>query len=163
MAKKSVFIGLYLVFVLLGASIQAQSFSPRLILKEVNARRAQACSCGEQQMTAVPPLVWNERLARAAQKHADFLESRERFSHTGRRGSTVAQRVEAEGYQWMGVGENIAGGQEDEAEVVAGWMGSPGHCANIMNGEFTEMGVARSKKGSIWVQVLGRPAADSGK
>ena len=114
-------------------------------------------------MAAVPPLVWNERLARAAQKHADYLEKNKVFSHTGRRGSTVAQRVEAEGYHWMGVGENIAGGQENEAEVVVGWMGSPGHCANIMNGEFIEMGVARSKKGSIWVQVLGRPAAGSGK
>jgi uncharacterized protein YkwD len=64
------------------------------------------------------------------------------FSHTGSNGSTLAQRVNATGYAWSSLGENIAAGQTSVNSVVDGWIASPGHCANIMNPAFVEMGLA---------------------
>ena len=46
------------------------------------------------------------------------------------------------GYNWRASGENVASGQRDADAVVAAWLESPGHCANIMEPNFTEMGVA---------------------
>ena len=60
------------------------------------------------------------------------------------------------------VGENIAFGPESAEEAVAGWMASPGHCANIMDPRFREMGVAvaqgRKRGHFYWVQNLAEPA-----
>ena len=59
------------------------------------------------------------------------------------------------------VGENIAAGQGEPADVVAGWLASPGHCANIMSPDFAEMGAAYAlRPGSTraiwWTQTFGR-------
>ena len=64
----------------------------------------------------------------------------------------------------MNVAENIAAGQQTAAEVVAGWLASPGHCANIMGPNFVHMGVSyvvnpKSRIGIYWAQVFGRPRA----
>jgi uncharacterized protein YkwD len=79
------------------------------------------------------------------------------FEHTGHDGSSPAQRVEAAGYRYRVVGENIASGPQTPQEVVQGWMASPGHCQNIMDARFADMGVAytasRSGEARIyWVQ-----------
>ncbi len=67
------------------------------------------------------------------------------FSHDspgGPCGNDFVDRVEAAGYTgWMTLGENIAAGQTTPQEVVAGWMDSDGHCSNIMEPAFTEIGV----------------------
>jgi uncharacterized protein YkwD len=72
--------------------------------------------------------------------------------------------VRAAGYQEKLVGENIAYGPTTADEVVQGWLGSPGHCENIMNPQFAEMGIAyaagqASKRGLYWVQLLAAPRA----
>ena len=66
------------------------------------------------------------------------------------------------GYQEKLVGENIAYGPESVEEVVRGWLDSPGHCENIMDPRFAEMGIAYStgqisRHGLYWVQVLAEP------
>jgi uncharacterized protein YkwD len=65
------------------------------------------------------------------------------------------------GYRWSGIGENIASGQESVDQVMAGWLASPGHCANIMDRWFTEMGGAFAVAGgpgrAYWTQVFGTP------
>ena len=57
------------------------------------------------------------------------------------------------------VGENVATGQSTSEQVVAEWLDSPRHCANIMDGDFTEMGVAVASNagGVFWAQVFGAP------
>ena len=65
------------------------------------------------------------------------------------------------GYRWQRFGENIAAGQGRPEQVVAGWLASPGHCANIMAAEFADMGVGlRHRPASepvvYWTQLLGR-------
>ena len=60
------------------------------------------------------------------------------------------------------MGENIAYGPKSAEEVVQGWLSSPGHCENIMDPRFAEMGIAyapgrASRRGLYWVQVLADP------
>ena len=82
------------------------------------------------------------------------------FSHAGRDGRDVGARARSTGYDWRRVGENIASGQASAAEAVAGWLESPGHCANLMNPAFTEMGAAYAlregpRPAAYWTQVFG--------
>ena len=68
-------------------------------------------------------------------------------------GSNGGVRIERAGYDWATFGENIAMGYRTEKDVVADWLQSPGHCKNIMNRNFKEMGVARV--GNYWTQEFG--------
>jgi uncharacterized protein YkwD len=85
------------------------------------------------------------------------------FSHTSLDGRTLSQRADATGYLWTMLGENIAAGQIGVEAVVNAWMASPGHCANIMRPEFTEMGVAcvpgtsSDTYATYWTMELGKP------
>ena len=91
------------------------------------------------------------------------MASHDQFEHTGHDGSTPAQRVRRTGYAPRGVvGENIAVGAGTADEVMRGWLASPGHCANLMDRRFTEMGIgyvmdAASESGIYWTQVLASP------
>lgn len=132
------------------------------VLERVNEARAQARRCGDRDFKPVAPLRWNDVLANAALRHSQDMAHHNYFAHEGRDGRSVAERVKAEGYRWRRVGENIAAGQGSAQHVVQGWLSSPGHCANIMNGDFTEMGAAyiyepHSEAGIYWTQVLARP------
>jgi uncharacterized protein YkwD len=132
------------------------------VLQETNRARAQARRCGDQFFAAAPPLQPNAFLERAAQAHAADMAEHSYFSHTGRDGSQVGQRATRADYAWRRVGENLAAGQTTAAQAVQGWLDSPGHCANLMQAAYTEMGLAyevnlRSEGGIYWVQVLGTP------
>lgn len=135
----------------------------REILQEVNAARASARSCGNQAFPAAPPLAWNPALGNAALAHSRDMAMRRYFSHRAGDGSQAAERALRAGYSWRRVGENIAFGQRSPREAVEGWLDSPGHCANIMNRGFTEMGAAygvtpQRQTGIIyWTQVFGAP------
>ena len=135
----------------------------RTILDEVNAARASARSCGKQAFPAAPPLSWNPALGDAALAHSRDMATGRYFSHRGKDGSQAADRALRAGYTWRRVGENIAFGQRSPHEAVEGWLDSPGHCANIMNRDFTEMGAAygvtpERQSGVIyWTQVFGAP------
>src|SRR5919109_1185606 len=63
---------------------------------------------------------------------------------------------------WSAIGENIAAGYPTPEAVVAGWMSSPGHRANILSPNFTEIGIGLAqggKYGSYWTQDFGtRPS-----
>lgn len=131
------------------------------VLTLTNAARSAPRRCGEQAFPAAPPLRLNERLARAAAVHAQDMARHSFLEHKGSDGSAVADRVSRERYDWRSVGENIASGQTTPEEVVTGWLRSPGHCENIMESRFTEMGVAfavdgKSDAGVYWAQVFGR-------
>jgi uncharacterized protein YkwD len=75
------------------------------------------------------------------------------FSHTGLDGSNAGQRITLAGYTWAAYGENIAMGYSSEQAVMNGWLNSEGHCRNIMNGKFKEMGAGRD--GNYWTQDFG--------
>lgn len=130
------------------------------VLDLTNAARAQARTCGTTTYAATTPLTYNAALETAAQGHAADMAAKNYFSHTSQDGRTFSQRVTAAGYTWTRVAENIAAGQTTPESVVAGWLQSAGHCANIMNPALKELGVgyaytAGSTYGHYWVQDFG--------
>ena len=134
----------------------------RDVLARINTARSQARQCGGRRYAAAPALRWSEALAGIALGHSADMARHDYFDHRGRDGAEVAQRASRAGYRWQRIGENIAAGQGDDAQAVAGWVASPGHCANLMNPGFTEMGAAYAVDGAsrgkiYWTQVLGTP------
>lgn len=134
------------------------------MLAAVNAYRRKGATCGANgSFPAAPDLVWNAALTQAAVAHSDDMVAGNFFSHTGSNGSTVGTRVTAAGYAWRGVGENIAAGQGTVTAVVDGWMKSDGHCANLMNAAYRDIGVAcvagnaNTSYRTYWTQDFGTP------
>lgn len=73
------------------------------------------------------------------------MVKRRYFDHTTPSGRTFSDRLKAQGWRGSTAGENIAWGSGElgsPAEIVDGWMNSPGHRANILNPAFTRAGTA---------------------
>lgn len=124
-----------------------------VLLQLVNDARKKGCNCGSIYYSPTSVLTWNDQLEKAAYGHSQDMYQHKYFSHTGSNGSGSGERIADAGYNWRWYGENIAEGYPTEKEVVAGWLSSPGHCANIMNKNYKEMGVARV--GDYWTQDFG--------
>ena len=131
-------------------------------LARVNSYRAAGASCGAQgSFPPAPALAWNDALTQASLGHSDDMMALNFFSHTGSSGSSVGQRATAAGYVWSTVGENIAAGQTTVDIVMAGWLASPGHCANLMNARFRDIGLAcvsgtaSNSYRTYWTMTLG--------
>lgn len=119
------------------------------ILELVNSER------GSRGLTA---LTQNALLAAAADAHAGDMAANSFFSHTGSDGSSVSARATAAGYVWSSIGENIGQGDLTPQAMMNLWMNSDGHRANILNSDYTELGVGvNGSGGTLWVQVFGRP------
>ncbi|GGV87343.1 CAP domain-containing protein [Streptomyces massasporeus] len=131
-----------------GSGSQSGGGTEAQVLALVNKERA-AAGCS--------PVTANDRLTQAADDYSDVMASSGVMSHTGPDGSTMTTRVEAAGYQWSTLGENIARGQADAASVMKSWMNSPGHRANILNCSFKELGVGVhfGDGGPWWTQNFG--------
>ncbi len=112
----------------------------RRVLELTNAARAHSRRCGGTLFPAVQPLSLNGELERAALEHSQDMASHNYMDHTGRDGSSPADRITRTGYKWRLVGENLASGMMTPDEAVAGWLLSPHHCANLMTARFAEMG-----------------------
>jgi uncharacterized protein YkwD/stress response protein SCP2 len=120
------------------------------VVSLTNAERAGA---------GLAPLVTDARLTAAAQAHSADMVARDFYSHTTPEGREPWDRAAAAGATHRGIGENIACGQRTPAEVVQGWMNSPGHRANILKPEFTHIGIGYatgSRAGTYWTQLFGR-------
>jgi uncharacterized protein YkwD len=132
-------------------------------LQLVNDVRARGTHCGDELFGPVPPVTLSGTLANVALGHASDMAEKNYFEHVDPAGQSPADRVRAVGYSEKLVGENIAFGPKSVDEVVQGWLDSPGHCENIMDPRFAEMGLGlapgRAKHGLYWVQVLAEPRA----
>ena len=135
------------------------------LLQLINDSRAQA---------GVKPLGFDAELVNAAGKHSDWMVAQDVFSHTGENGSSAAGRMTAAGYTWTAAGENIAYiSGSGAATVDAGdvqqlhsmLMNSAGHRANLLNANFTEVGIGITQgdyngRPAIFVtEDFGRPTA----
>ncbi len=145
------------------AADEAQGVSAR-VLELVNEARSRSRRCGWKRFAAAPALMRSESLERAALAHARDMAGRSSLGHAGSDGSAPAERASRAGYRWRVVGENIASGQATPEQVVKEWVKSPDHCANLMDADFTEMGVAfatdpKSAGGIYWAQVFAAPRA----
>jgi uncharacterized protein YkwD len=115
----------------------------------------------DRREAGVPALRWSERLAAIARLHVADMVERNYFSHYSPEGAGPGERAAACGYRWTRIGENIAEGQPTSDQVAKYWIRSPEYRVNILNPDFTEMGVAyklNSDGRPLWVQAFGRPA-----
>ena len=127
-------------------------------LYRINLTRQKGCNCGIKYYAPAPPLTWNDKLQDAAEEHAKDMARQNYFDHTSKDGRSMQDRIITAGYKFKGyksfaIGENIAAGQQSIAEVMDGWFKSEGHCKNLMNPSFKEIGVAENHK--YWVQDFG--------
>ena len=111
----------------------------------------------ERKAAGLPELVPNAKLFQAARDHSANMAKLNRMSHI-LNGRTHADRAAAAGYAYTFLGENIAWNQRDAAQVLECWMRSAGHRANILNRNYTEIGigVAVNERGEhYWTQMFG--------
>ena len=112
----------------------------------------------ERARAGLPPLAVDPLLTTAAQAHSADMAARAFYSHTSPEGSRPWDRAAAAGCTRRSIGENIACGQRSPAEVVEGWMNSPGHRANILKPGFTHIGAGFAGGGpaaTYWTQLFG--------
>ena len=160
--KRLFFGGLSFVILLICISAAPQHINndrfKEEFLSRINKIRAKGCNCGVTYFPPAPPLKWNDDLEFAARGHALDMSERHYFSHTSMNGRSMSDRALDAGYGFKGyktyaVGENIAQGQMSIPEVMNGWLHSEGHCRNLMNPAFKEVGVAEIDH--YWVQDFG--------
>lgn len=111
-------------------------------------------------------VTMDARLRAAAQGHSADMALNDFVSHTGSDGSSPWDRIHAQGYWYSTAGENIAAGYSSPDSVVADWMESDGHRANILNCAFVHIGVGyyylQNDTGNVnyhryWTQVFAAP------
>jgi uncharacterized protein YkwD len=148
------------VFLLTAADAESVS---RQILGLVNEARAAGRRCGGRYFAPAAPLTLDPRLTRAALAHSQEMARYGEFTHRGHDGSTPVLRVARTGYGgYRVIGENIAAGAMTPVEVTRGWLASPAHCENIMDGRFNQIGIAYaanldSAAGMYWTQDFAAP------
>ncbi|MEU6488739.1 sigma-70 family RNA polymerase sigma factor [Streptomyces sp. NPDC046887] len=121
-----------------------------LLVDEVNTLRAE-CGC--------PGLRTDPRLTEIAQRQAEEMAARGYVTNTDAAGRDTGERVRAAGYLWSAVGETLAHGQDDPAEVAAMWRDSAEGGTTVQECGFVHVGVgvADSPSGPYWTQVLATP------
>jgi uncharacterized protein YkwD len=95
----------------------------------------------QRQQHGCAALEFSVQLTAAASVHSQDMALHDLFGHTGSNGSTMISRVVATGYSYAQLAENLAAGPSTAEDVVAGWMNSPGHRANILNCDLHQLGV----------------------
>jgi len=145
-------------------------------LDAINAARAETQDCGSAGVfDPAPDLRWDDRLGNAAWEHSDDMAQSNTFAHDGSgtasdrtaqeeglgRGSHFTERIRHQGYtDYRAIGENIAAGAASAQDVIAMWLQSDQHCANLMNPNFSDTGMALVEKshtddGTYWSLELG--------
>ena len=109
------------------------------------------------------PVQLSPELNEAALVHTQRQAADGQIYHQDPRdGSGPGDRISRTGYRFSTWGENVAAGYPTPAAVMSAWMNSPGHCRNILNPAFTEMGVGFVTGGArynqFWTQVFARPS-----
>ncbi len=131
------------------------------ILAETNKRRAAGADCRTKgKFGPAGPLTMHPLLTLAARKHSKDMATKNYFAHDNLAGQSPFDRMKAEGYKGTTMGENIAAGNSTVAKTMDQWMNSDGHCANIMNPKYTQLGVgyfytSTSKYKHYWTQNFG--------
>lgn len=116
------------------------------VLQLVNQERAKA---------GLAALTMDEKVSKAALVRAKETEIS--FSHTRPDGSSFSTALKEQGVSFRGAGENIAWGQRTPEEVMNGWMNSSGHRANILNENYTTIGIGyyqNSNGTGYWTQLF---------
>jgi uncharacterized protein YkwD len=136
--------------------------TPAIAASDKLLRKAVVCLINVQRANHhLPRLHGNPRLDRSAQRWTNAMVARRDFTH----GSNFSARITAVGFVWSAAAENIATGYPTAAAVVRGWMGSTGHCQNILGPMYLDVGTGISRHpvrgyasgAATWTQDFGLP------
>lgn len=123
-------------------NIDNQSFEQQVVTL-VNEQRA---------ANGLAPLTLNAALSNVARAKSQDMHDNNYFSHTSPTYGSPFDMMKAAGISYRTAGENIAMGYGTPQAVMNGWMNSPGHRANILNANYTQIGVGYVADGNYWTQ-----------
>jgi uncharacterized YkwD family protein len=106
----------------------------------------------ERAKYGLPPLKVDLALSKVAHEKSRDMAVNHYFSHNSPTYGSPFEMMRKFGISYTAAGENIAKGQRTPQEVVAAWMNSAGHRANILNKNYTHIGVGFEENGYIWTQ-----------
>jgi len=115
------------------------------VIRLVNVERAKA---------GLSSLKYDWELARVAEYKSQDMHDKKYFSHTSPTYGSPFTMLKNFGISYKSAGENIAMGQRSAQEVVKAWMNSEGHRANILNKNYTHIGIGYVKDGHYWTQMF---------
>ncbi|MGL4630862.1 MAG: CAP domain-containing protein [Leadbetterella sp.] len=122
-------------------------------LKLVNELRTKGTTCGSKVMPPVAELVLSEKLNEVALAHSKDMHVKKYFAHKNLEGKSHRDRIRAAGYQDVTSAENIYESSLADAEwAVGAWKISQGHCQNMMDPSYKEMGIGNYE--SYWTQLF---------
>jgi len=108
----------------------------------------------EREKQGLQDLKIDEELSKVAKDKSTDMNSKGYFSHTSPTYGSPFDMMKQYGIDYQTAGENIAKGQSSPEEVVDAWMHSEGHRANILNENFTHIGVGYEEAGNHWTQMF---------
>ena len=110
----------------------------------------------ERTSRGLQALKFNSKLSNVATLKSQDMIDKNYFDHTSPTYGSPFDMMKKFGISYTSAGENIAMGQETPQEVMNSWMNSPGHRKNILNPNFTELGVGIASNGSslYWTQMF---------
>ncbi|KAG7390000.1 hypothetical protein PHYPSEUDO_008962 [Phytophthora pseudosyringae] len=123
------------------------------MLSQINGYRSQ---------NGLSVLTIDNRLVVAATLHSKDQANHCTMTHTGSNGSKLGDRVKAQGYNFAMTAENVAAGQTSVGQVMVSWWNSPGHRANMLSKDATNVGFAKAVNNgcdsyaTYWTQDYGR-------
>lgn len=106
----------------------------------------------ERTNNGLPAFEIHLDLSKVAREKSNDISINNYFAHNSPVYGSPFDMMRSFGIDYRTAGENIAQGQRTPAEVVNAWMNSPGHRANILNGDFTHIGVGYVESGNVWTQ-----------
>lgn len=115
------------------------------VVRLVNVERAKA---------GLPALKIDWELARVAEHKSEDMKNKRYFSHTSPTYGSPFNMIKSYGINYRSAGENIAQGQRSAQQVMTAWMNSSGHRANILNKNYTHIGVGYVADGHYWTQMF---------
>ena len=108
----------------------------------------------ERRKNGLSDLKADASLSNVARDKSKDMQTNNYFSHTSPTHGSPFDMMRDYGISYNTAGENIAMGQRSPEEVVQAWMNSEGHRKNILNGEFTHIGVGYVEEGNYWTQMF---------
>ncbi len=111
----------------------------------------------ERKKLGIPELIMDQTLSDIALSHSTDMAKRDYIDHTDPDGVGPFDRIDKASVSYVAAAENIASGFATAQKVLDSWLKSPKHSANILNAEFTKIGVgyyAGGTNGTYWTVVL---------
>jgi uncharacterized protein YkwD len=140
----------------LGASPSAQEKSKFMLTDD--EQQVIDLTNAERKKKDLPPLKFNQVLCEVARAHSANMVKQAKVEHK-LDGKSPYDRIKAAGYRYMVAGENLARADVTVEEVMAAWMASKDHRDNILDAEFTEIGIGlvRDEQNTYYTQVFAKP------